>query len=157
MTEKPRKEQNISEYIAQSIYQSFLESDRDWRASRLRQQLDLQETRRRYRTAWTSFGKNVNRIEAIARSTAILQDTTTVWLLCLLTMVSEALAMMTRETKPTRAEQDELKAKFESLKKDLDMFLAERKKDFDEHLAKRLAKIYDTKGHEALYGASGNE
>jgi hypothetical protein len=157
MTERPRKEQNISEYVAQVVHEAFEEHERQWQRTHVRDERGLQETRQRANRSWTPFGRELNRVETIARSNAIVEDATTGLLLLYLSMISEALVIMSKETKPTQAEQDELKAKFESVKKELDEFLTQRKKAFDEHLADRLAKLFDEKGHGAMYGASGNK
>jgi hypothetical protein len=97
--------------------------------------------------------KNLYRIEGIARSTVLHQDAVNVYFLNLLSMVSECLAMMSRERKPTQTEKDELVARAEALKKDLEKYVAQCKQDFDEQLAKRMAKLFDTKGPRAMCGA----
>jgi hypothetical protein len=144
MTEKQRKQQNASEYISELIYQRYEEYLRDVDAQRQTEQASLETAKKAVEQEKNPLLAYIKSLDFSSRATYMWQKDTTLWLLNLIVLVAETQAMMNRETKPTQAELDALKSKVDAACQKI-----------DEHLASRLAKLLDPKGHEAMYGASG--
>jgi len=141
MTEKPRK-QSVSALVAEIIYQRFEDFKRETDAYAPTADAQRQVTERLFKEAKTPLDRQLLSHQLYSQAIDTGQRYTTLWLLNLIAMVAEALDMMTKEPKATQAEQDELKARVEAAMK-----------DFDEHIAERMARLFDSSGHEAMYGA----
>jgi len=146
MIEKQRKQQNTSEYVSQLIYQRFEDYAREVDADMPSDQADVRRAQERLEKEGNPLLKYIRGLECCLRISQLEARSTTAWLLNLIALVSETQAMMNRETKPTQAEQDELKSRVDAALQTI-----------DEHLAKRIAKLYDFEGHEAMYGAGSTQ
>jgi hypothetical protein len=141
MTTKPKKE-NVSVLLAKLI-------DTSWQGFRNRTYADapqtfsdIQKLKDQLDHTNDPLEKRLTRSELLMRilDAELSYQTGLLW--CALSMVADNAATMTETPKSRKTKQDALK---ERVKK--------AKQDIDEHLAKRIAKIYDTTGHGAMYGA----
>jgi len=109
----------------------------------------IEKAKRRVQEAKTPLEKRLSNLELVLTRLECRDRRTTVGLLSMASVIADTMVMIDRYMKPTQ--EQELKM----AKEDLGKYVVKRKKDFDKHLAKRVAKLFDTKGHEAMYGASG--
>jgi len=160
MTEKQPEKQDIREHIAQMIYEQYQESLKELNEYYPKARQEIAELEQRFMTAKNPLVSRFVGLEWVMRSYELMERSSRTLMLNNLHLVAEAAAMAAREPKPTQAEQDELKQQVEAAKKDLAEFALGRKKEFDEDLARRIAKVaklFDSKGHEAMYGASSGD
>jgi chromosome segregation ATPase len=154
---KNQEKQDIREYIAQMIYEQYQESLKALNEYYPKGRQEIDELEQRFTTAKSPLVSRLVGLEWVLRAFELEARCSRTLTLNNLHLVAEAAAMAAREPKPTQAEQDELKQQVEAAKKDLAEYALGRKKELDEDLARRIAKVaklFDSKGHEAMYGAS---
>jgi hypothetical protein len=140
MTEKPRKESASA--IAEFIREHFEKRFKEWEAEFPRAETDIRMLEQRYNEAQTPLEKRLRLLEWDAVGLDARETTSTTLLLSMISMVADVLAVTSTQPKPTQTELDELNARIEA-----------GLQRIDEHIAKRLAKLLDSSGHEAMYGA----